>query len=69
LLAAVTVILMFGGCGVILRETDSLLLTDGFIALVVVTSAGAGVWLKRRTDRAWRGRNGDRQHVLTCGRW
>jgi hypothetical protein len=51
-LAAVAVIVMFGGSGVVLRATDSLLLTYGFIALVAVTFAGMGVLLKRRTDRA-----------------
>lgn len=55
LLAAVAVIVMFGGSGVVLRATDSLLLTYGFIALVAVTFAVAGVLLKRRTDRALSG--------------
>jgi hypothetical protein len=52
LLAAVAVIVMFGGSGVILRATDNLLLTYGFIALVAGAFAGTGVLLKRRTDRA-----------------
>ena len=55
LLATVAAIVMFGGSGVILRATDNLLLTYGFIALVAVTFAGTGVLLKRRTDRALSG--------------
>ena len=55
LLAALAVIVMFSGSGVVLRATDNLLLTYGFIVLVAATFAGAGVLLKRRTDRALSG--------------
>ncbi len=55
LLAAVAVIVMFGGSGIILRGTDNLSLTYGFIALVAVAFAVTGVLLKRRTERGLSG--------------
>jgi uncharacterized membrane protein YhaH (DUF805 family) len=55
LLAALSVIVMFSGSGVVLRATDNLLLAYGFIVLVAATFAGTGVLLKRRADRALSG--------------
>lgn len=46
---------MFSGSGVILRATDNLLLTYGFIVLVAASAAAVGVLLKRHTDRALSG--------------
>lgn len=55
LLSVGAVIVMFGGSGIILRATDNLSLTYGFIVLAAVFFAVIGVVLKRRTDRGLSG--------------